>query len=147
MVMTLVEHETGRSSSHHIRYVGADTVREVLFTKVSRKSTLVSDESNLYRATGEHYANHETVLHAGREYVNPRGFSTNINENFFSLLKRGIYGVYHHVSEQHLHRYCAEFDFRYSTRELSDVERTALAVKGAEGKRLMYQRADRAAYA
>ena len=109
MVMTLIDHEAGRSSSHHIANIGADTIRDVLFTKVDRESTLVSDESNLYRATGEHYAGHETVLHAGREYVNPRGFTTNRNENFFSILKRGIYGVYHHVSKAHLGRYVHEF--------------------------------------
>jgi transposase-like protein len=142
MVMTLVDHEAGRASSHHIADVGADTVREVLFTKVSRKSILVSDESNLYRATGEHYAKHETVLHAGREYVNKRGFTTNVNENFFSLLKRGIYGTFHHVSEAHLHRYTTEFDFRYNTRSglgVNDTERAALAVKGVENKRLYYR--------
>jgi transposase-like protein len=142
MVMTLVDHAAGRASSHHVAYVGADTVREILFTHVSRTSTLVSDESNLYRATGEHFAKHETVIHAGREYINKAGFSTNINENFFSLLKRGIYGVFHHVSPAHLHRYTTEFDFRYNTRTalgVNDTERAALAVKAVEGKRLLYR--------
>jgi transposase-like protein len=139
MVMTLIDHEAGRASSHHIANVGADTVREVLFTHVSRKPTLVSDESNLYRATGEHYAKHETVLHAGREYVNKGGFSTNINENYFSLLKRGIYGIYHHVSEAHLGRYVTEFDFRYNHRSISDSERAAKALEGIRGKRLTYR--------
>ncbi len=64
---------------------------------------------------------------------------TNTVEGFFSLLKRGLNGIYHNVSAAHLHRYLAEFDFRYSNRELSDGERTALAIKQAEGKRLMYK--------
>jgi transposase-like protein len=146
-VMTLVDHETGRATSRHLPNVGALEIRDILFTNVSRKSTLVSDESNLYHYSGKAFARHETVIHAGREYVNKDGFSTNRNENFFSLLKRGIYGVYHHVSEAHLHRYVAEFDFRYSTRTLSDTERTALAVKGAEGKRLTYRRTRDATHA
>jgi len=147
MVMTLVDHETGRSSSHHIASFGADTVREVLFTKASRKSTLVSDESKLYAATGEHYAKHETVLHAAREYVNKNGFSTNINENFFSLLKRGIYGVYHHVSPAHLGRYVTEFDFRYTNRHVTDAERCAEALEGIRGKRLTYRQTNETAHA
>jgi transposase-like protein len=147
MVMTLVDHETGRSSSHHIASVGADTVREVLFTKASRKSTLVSDESKLYAATGEHYEKHETVLHAAREYVNKDGFSTNINENFFSLLKRGIYGVYHHVSPAHLGRYVTELDFRYSSRHVTDAERCAKALEGIRGKRLTYRQTNETAHA
>jgi transposase-like protein len=147
MVMTLVDHETGRATSHHIANVGADTVRKALFTTVSRNSTLVSDESGLYAATGEHYAKHETVLHARKEYVNEGGFSTNINENFFSLLKRGIYGVYHHVSKAHLGRYVCEFDFRYSNRHITDAERTEKALEGIRGKRLTYRQPDKAAHA
>jgi hypothetical protein len=147
MVMTLVDHEAGRSSSHYIASVGADTVRDVLFTKASRKSTLVSDESNLYNYTGKAFARHETVWHARGEYKNERGYSTNVNENFFSILKRGIYGVYHHVSPAHLHRYCVEFDYRYSTRHLSDTERASKALQGIVGKRLTYRRINEAAYA
>jgi transposase-like protein len=147
MVMALVDHEAGRVSSHHIANVGADTIRDVLFTKASRKSTLVSDESKLYDATGDHYAKHETVLHAGREYVNKGGFSTNRNENYFSILKRGIYGVYHHVSEAHLGRYVCEFDFRYNTRKISDAERAVIAMEGVRGKRLTYRQSRQAAHA
>ena len=82
-------------------------------------------------ATGEHYEKHETVLHAAREYVNKDGFSTNINENFFSAPQApGIYGVYHHVSPAHLGRYVTEFDFRYSSRHVTDAERCAKALEG-----------------
>jgi hypothetical protein len=73
---------------------------------------------------------------------NKRGFSTNLNETYFSLLKRGVYGVFHHVSEAHLHRYTTEFDFRWNTRAalgMTDADRAALAVKGVEGKRLLYR--------
>jgi hypothetical protein len=81
------------------------------------------------------------VKHSIKEYV--RGdVHTNTVEGFFSLLKRGIIGVYHHVSETHLHRYCSEFDFRYNTRKLNDFERAEEALLGAVGKRLTYRRAD-----
>jgi len=142
VVMTLVDHEAGRASSHHLANVGANEVRDILFTHVSRKSTLVSDESNLYAYLGKAYAKHETVIHSGREYVNKRGFSTNLNETYFSLLKRGVYGVFHYVSEAHLHRYTTEFDFRWNTRAalgMTDTDRAELAVKGVEGKRLLYR--------
>lgn len=65
--------------------------------------------------------------------------TTNTVEGYFSLLKRGVYGVFHSISKQHLHRYLAEFDFRYNARKIEDGERTALAIQGAEGKRLMYK--------
>jgi len=64
---------------------------------------------------------------------------TNTAESVFSLLKRGVYGVYHNVSKQHLHRYLAEFDFRWNTRGVEDGERTRRAIRGGEGKRLMYR--------
>ena len=64
---------------------------------------------------------------------------TNTAENFFSIFKRGVIGTYHHMSEAHLHRYCPEFDFRYNTRNMTDAERTAEALKGARGKRLTYR--------
>ena len=146
MVVSLVEHG-GRLTSFHVANVGADTLREILFTNVDLKSTLVSDESNLYRKTGQAYAEHQKVFHYAREYVGKHGASTNQVENFFSLLKRGIYGVYHHVSKAHLHRYCAEFDFRYNGRDISDAERTAQALGGVVGKRLTYRRTNEARYA
>ena len=83
------------------------------------------------------------VNHAKNEYsrveADGRLVTTNTVEGFFSLLKRGVYGTFHHVGRQHLHRYCAEFDFRYNARDTSDGERSILAVKGAAGKRLMYR--------
>jgi len=92
---------------------------------------------------------HYTVNHSIEEYV--RGDAhTNTAEGYFSIFKRGIIGTYHHVSATHLHRYLAEFDFRYSHRVklgFDDTERTRLAIRGAVGKRLTYRQPDRQAHA
>lgn len=91
--------------------------------------------------TGEKSASHKTVVHFQDEYVRGDAHS-NTAENYFSILKRGIYGIYHHVSEAHLHRYLAEFDFRHSNRialGVDDVERTERAIRGIIGKRLTYR--------
>ena len=102
--------------------------------------SLRTDESGLYRRVGKKFAAHETVNHSAKEYA--RGdVTTNTAEGYFSIFKRGMRGVYQHCSEKHLHRYLAEFDFRYNHREAlgySDEARTVAAVKAAEGKRLTY---------
>src|SRR6266446_1575159 len=96
---------------------------------------------------GKGFASHEMVDHGIGEYVRyskggkPHAHS-NTAENFFSIFKRGVYGVYHHVSEAHLHRYLAEFDFRHSNRTklgINDTERATRAIQGATGKRLFYR--------
>jgi len=136
-VVTLVE-RGGHARSFHVANVHANTLRTILFTNADRLSTLMTDESTVYTGAGQSFWQHKTVNHRSAEYA--RGnWHTNTAENFFSIFKRGIVGVYHHVSEAHLHRYCREFDFRYNTRTVSDAERTAEAVKGARGKRLMYR--------
>lgn len=98
-----------------------------------------------YLHIGKEFARHEMVDHGSLEYV--RGdVHSNTVEGYFSILKRGIVGVYHHVSQKHLHRYLAEFDFRYNNRValgVDDVMRAATALKSAEGKRLTYRRPDR----
>ena len=115
--------------------VTADSLWEAVSANVSRKATLMTDELPAY---GGMLAKHETVRHKGGEYV--RGHAhTNTVEGFFSLLKRGINGTFHHVSRGHLDRYCDEFAFRYENRKISDGERAALLVTGAEGKRLTYK--------
>lgn len=100
----------------------------------------MTDSFASYRGLGAEFANHESVNHADDEWV--RGdVHTNTIENFFSILKRGIDGIYHHVSEAHLPRYLSEFDFRYNTRSAvgySDTQRTRLALSMVEGKRLRY---------
>jgi hypothetical protein len=102
----------------------------------------MTDESAIYPAVGREFSGHGSVNHSAGEYVRAFFWHTNTVENYFSILKRGIYGVYHHVSETHLHRYGAEFDFRYNHRVrlgYNDGERAALAVKNATGKRLTYR--------
>jgi hypothetical protein len=92
---------------------------------------------------GKEFKEHGTVNHSANEYVRAEFWHTNTTENFFSVFKLGIYGVYHHVSEAHLFRYCAEFDFRFNNRAnlvVSDLQRTKAALQGTLGKRLTYRR-------
>ncbi len=90
------------------------------------------------RASVVKFAGHGTVNHSIEEYVRGGFWHTNTIENYFSILKRGITGVYQHVGQQHLKRYLGEFDFRYNTRGMTDWERTGKALRGIEGKRLTY---------
>src|SRR4051794_18228136 len=149
-VVALVE-RGGKARSFHVDHANADTVKLILRQNASRKSKLMTDESRLYTEVGAEYARHGTVNHSAGEYV---GFDdpekhTNTVEGYFSIFKRGMKGVYQHCSEQHLHRYLAEFEFRYNTRVrlgVEDVERAAMIVAGGFGKRLMYRRSDVSAY-
>ena len=131
-VVSLVERE-GRVRSHHVREVNAANLRPILEAGIDKASHLRTDESGVYWEAGEKFASHRTVVHSQDEYV--RGDAhTNNAEGYFSILKRGIYGVYQHVSEEHLHRYLAEFDFRYSNRVklgVDDTECSHRAIKGA----------------
>ena len=136
-IVALVE-RGGRARSFHIVSLHANNVRSALVMNVDRASTLMTDEARVYWAVGKEFTRHGHTLHAARNYAKGDVHS-NSAENFFSILKRGIIGTYHHVSEGHMHRYLNEFDFRYSTRTMTDAERTAEAVKGARGKRLMYR--------
>jgi hypothetical protein len=106
----------------------------------------MTDEANVYVAPGREFKKHSTVKHASYEYV--RGnVTTNTVEGYFSILKRGLIGTYHHVGENHLQRYVREFDFRYNHREkmgYNDSERADAALKGIRGKRLTYRRTDSA---
>ena len=101
--------------------------------------------SNLYKEVGGEYASHRTVKHSAKEYARREGdevVHSNTIENVFSIFKRGMIGVYQHCGEAHLHRYLAEFDFRYNRRaalKVSDVERAAMLLAGARGKRLTYE--------
>ncbi len=100
----------------------------------------MTDESPIYTRVGREFKAHSTVNHSAGEYVTHGGLKhTNTVEGFFSIFKRGVIGTYHHMSEAHIGRYCAEFDFRYNTRKITDAERTDLAVQGARGKRLTYR--------
>jgi hypothetical protein len=101
----------------------------------------MTDEANIYFEVGREYESHDAVNHSAKEYV--RGeITTNTVEGYYSIFKRGMRGVYQHCSEKHLHRYLAEFDFRYSNRAslgVGDAERSERAIKGATGKRLTYR--------
>ena len=121
----------------------ANNVRPLLVAHVDRQSHLITDESPIYTRVEREFKAHSTVNHSAGEYVTHGGLKhTNTVEGFFSIFKRGVIGTYHHMSEAHLGRYCVEFDFRYNTRKMTDVERTDLAIKGARGKRLMYRQHD-----
>lgn len=109
----------------------------------------MTDEAPVYDRVGDHFADHQTVNHGKHEYSRGAA-STNTIEGVFSVFKRGMVGTYQHCSEAHLHRYLAEFDFRYSNRaslEIDDVQRTKTALVGIVGKRLAYRRINKAAYA
>lgn len=139
-VVSLVE-RGGKVRSFHVPRVTATNLYPIIARHAHRDSRFISDESNVYDHIGRSYAGHETVNHSAKEYVRDDVY-TNTVEGFFSILKRGVYGCYFHVSEAHLHRYLAEFDFRYSNRAklgIDDHARADLALMGAKGKRLTYR--------
>jgi transposase-like protein len=138
-VLTLVDRD-GESHSLHIANVKAKTLREVMMRVIDRKSHLMTDELNSYGRIGREFAGHTTVVHSANEYVRLDGWAhVNTAESRFSLMKRAVFGAHHSVSEAHLPRYLTEWDFKWNTRKLKDGERAALALKGAEGKRLTYR--------
>jgi transposase-like protein len=133
-VVTLVN--KGKSRTFHVETANAETVLKILRENVKKETVLHTDESRIYKRAAKEFT-HETVHHAAGEYV--RGdVHINTAENYFSIFKRGMRGVYQHCSEKHLQRYLDEFDFRYNGRDIEDVERANLALKGASGKRLTY---------
>jgi transposase-like protein len=138
-VVTLVDRESGEARSHAVANVTAGTVNQVLFQHVDTASTLMTDQSNVYTRPGHKFVGHHTVDHSQEEYVRDRWITTNTVEGFFGQLKRSLNGTYHRVSEEHLHRYLAEFDLRYSTRKLPDGERTKRVIDQAGGRRLTYR--------
>jgi transposase-like protein len=145
IVHTLVERK-GRARSDHIANISGKTLRPIVVQQVSRKSTLMTDTAGGYMGVGKEFERHEMVDHGAGEYVRGDAHSNTV-EGYFSVLKRGIIGVYHHVSEAHLKRYLAEFDFRYNERSalgVNDAMRAETALKGIVGKRLMYRRPDEA---
>ena len=142
-VVTLVERGgKARSFQFPAGPVTGGTLRRVLANQIAASATVHTDDSRLYYPIYRLFAHHERVNHRAGEYV--RGdVTTNTVESFFAILKRGLVGTFHHVGEQHLFRYCKEFDFRYNTRSalgVEDCERADLALKGISGKRLTYRR-------
>jgi len=148
VAFTLVE-RNGRARSFHVANVSGKTLRPIIVKHVKRSSTLMTDDAGQYRPIGAEFARFETVNHGIEEYVRGEWHSNTV-EGFFSILKRGVYGTFHHVSEAHLHRYLAEFDFRYSNREalgVDDIARAEELLRGAQGKRLYYRQPDESAHA
>jgi transposase-like protein len=140
-ILTLVDRDTKEARSFHVANTTADEIAPIVRKNLSREARLMTDEGRWYRGVGQELASHETVNHMWEEYV--RGdVHTNTAEGYFSVFKRGMKGVYQHCSEKHLHRYLAEFDFRYNNRSATgceDGERATRAVKSAKGKRLTYR--------
>jgi transposase-like protein len=147
-VISLVERK-GSVRSHHVPAVTAKNLRPIVEAQIHAATHVMTDEGGAMKKVGSEFAKHDSVNHGAGEYV--RGDAhTNTVEGYFSILKRGIHGVYHHVSEQHLKRYLAEFDFRYNERMalgIDDKARATKAVKGIVGKRLTYHHPDKAANA
>jgi transposase-like protein len=136
----------GRTKSFHVANVTAANLRPILVKHADRKSHLMTDGSPVYPGIGEEFAGHSSVDHSAEEYVRLGGFAhTNTVESHFALLKRGIYGTFHNISEAHLPRYLAEFDLRANTRDMDDAERAAALLAAARGKRLLYRQPNKAA--
>jgi transposase-like protein len=137
-VVALVE-RGGNARAHKIDHIDAKTLKGAIRENVDKSATIMTDEWRSYRGIGKEFAGgHQAVHHAKGEYV--RGdASTNEVESYFALLKRGVVGSFHHISKQHLDRYCDEFSFRWNHRKISDSERTAEAIKNTKGKRLSYR--------
>jgi len=130
-----------------VERVTADTLRAAVTAHVARGSHVHTDEHAGYNNLGEQFT-HKSVNHSALEYSRKEAgttITTNSAESSFSLLKRGVVGAFHHVSKKHLHRYLAEFDFRWNSRKTTDGERTVLAIGGVAGKRLKYRDSSRQA--
>jgi transposase-like protein len=147
-VFSLIERK-GRVRSHHVTEVSAKTLRPILQAHVDAATFIMTDEGGAAKKIGSEFEHHGSVNHGIGEYV--RGdIHINTAEGYFSVFKRGIYGTFHHISQQHLKRYLAEFDFRYNERAalgINDNMRAAKALKGVVGKRLTYDQPNKAAHA
>ena len=138
-VVALVERD-GKARAFPIERVNAATLKQAVRENVDQSAMILTDEWASYQGLGKEFkGGHFTVNHGQGEYWRG-GAGTNTVEAFFALLKRGVYGSFHHVSKRHLHRYCDEFSFRWNHRRTTDGERTDAALRGAEGKRLTYEK-------
>lgn len=137
-VVALVQ-RNGDVRAWPIERITVATLQSAVRQHVAKEARIMTDESFAYEGLGDHFeGGHHRVKHCIKEYA--RGdVTTNTVEGFFSLLKRGMYGTFHSVSKRHLHRYVSEFEFRYNARKMEDGERTVLAIKKADGKRLRYR--------
>lgn len=146
-VVSLVSRE-GKTRSFHVANVDAANLKPILLANIAKDSHLMTDGAGHYRTIGKEFDLHESTNHAQKEYAKDSKVEgvrahSNTVESYFGILKRGIAGVYHHVSEEHLQRYVDEFDFRFSNRKslgIEDAERADILLKGVVGKRLTYER-------
>ena len=143
-VLALVDRDTGESRWFKFDKATADQIHPIVLDNISREARLMTDEAKMYRKIGREFREHGTTTHAAFQYVDltDRTIHTNTVEGAFSIFKRGMRGVYQHCAEHHLHRYLAEFEFRYNNRTangVDDRQRAANAVAGITGKRLTYK--------
>lgn len=139
-VLSLVQRD-GHVRSFHVANVSAKTVKPIIAKNVDKASAFMTDESPVYWGIGDGFGYHGAVNHSKEEYARLGGYvHINTAESFFSIVKRGITGSFHHVSEAHMHRYLCEFDYRWNTRHLSDAQRMTKSIGGIVGKRLTYRR-------
>jgi transposase-like protein len=142
-IISLVE-RGGNVRTFHVESADKPTVARIVLENIAGESRLHTDESRLYQGAEAFFAAHETVRHSAKEYVRD-DVHTNSAEGYFSIFKRGMRGIYQHCAEKHLHRYLAEYDFRYNNRVrlgCDDVERTNRTLRGIVGKRLTYRTAN-----
>ena len=149
-VLALVDRDTGRARSMVIDGVNAEILMPIVLENIAREARVMTDEHYGYRYIARYFAGHGTTRHSANQYVDyeDRSIHTNTIEGYFSIFKRGMKGVYQHCGDKHLHRYLAEFDFRYSNRAangIDDSERSVEALRGIVGKRLTYSSTRRAA--
>jgi transposase-like protein len=142
-VLSLVDRNTGTMRSFTFDKARADEIHPIVRANISREARLMTDEARMYIKLGKEFAEHGTTLHGIGQYVDykDRTIHTNTVEGAFSIFKRGMKGVYQHCGEQHLHRYLAEFEFRYNNRIANGVDdraRASAALGGIVGKRLTY---------
>jgi transposase-like protein len=139
-VVSLVQRD-GNIRSFVTTDVTSNNLARILRENIAADAHLMTDSSVVYRShvIRSPFAKHDMTNHRAGEYARPGGIHSNTVESAFSLLKRGIYGTFHNVSRKHLHRYIAEFDFRWNNRKVDDGERTARAIRQAQGKRLRYR--------
>ncbi|MEK6638296.1 MAG: IS1595 family transposase [Pseudomonadota bacterium] len=145
-VLALVDRDTGQARTMVVQDVTAKTVMPIVKANVAKEALVMTDESKIYTKVGDHFAGHGTTNHSAGQYVDYEipAIHTNTIEGYFSIFKRGMKGVYQHCGEQHLHRYLAEYEFRYNHRSnlgIEDGERATAALRGVVGKRLTYHRA------
>jgi len=137
-VLALIERK-GNARTHVVCDVTSNTLKGSIRKHIDSSARIMTDDNSSYNGIGVEFdGGHEAVKHSAKEYARKDGANINTAESYFAIMKRGIYGTFHHVSTRHLPRYCDEFDFRWNHRKIDDGERTVAALAMTEGKRLTY---------